>query len=156
MVIEVQMMVAELLKNEPLVAAFWGWFIAQTLKMIIDLLQYRKWEWARMVGSGGFPSSHTSLVVALCTTIGLLEGLSSTVFAVSLVFSTIVMYDAAGVRRAAGKQAELMNRIIRQYKLTRRFKEEVPLLKELIGHTPFEVLGGALLGFAVAFALHTK
>ena len=103
--------------------------------------------------SGGMPSSHTSSVVALVTSLGIKCGTDSPIFATALVFAIIVMYDAAGVRRAAGKQAGVLNRLIHSLgKKDNSIKIEVEL-KELIGHTPFEVLVGAVLGFFVAFLL---
>lgn len=144
----------ELLSNQALFSSLVAWFFAQSLKTVIDLIRYKKLDLERMVGSGGFPSAHSALVTALATTIGLSEGLRSNLFAMALIFAFIVMYDASGVRRAAGKQAKILNYIIQHHKEMKSLWAEVPLLKELLGHTPIEVFGGALLGVIVALALY--
>jgi acid phosphatase family membrane protein YuiD len=96
---------------------------------------------------GGMPSSHTAMVMGLTTSIGRFNGVTSPLFAVALIFSFVVMYDAAGVRRAAGRQAALLNRLVEDLFSQRGVKEEQ--LRELLGHTPVEVLAGAALGVAV-------
>lgn len=139
------------LQNEVFKAAFWSWFIAQAYKFIFNLVRYRQIRWERLIGSGGFPSSHTAFVIAATTMVGLRQGLDADLFAVCLVFSLIVMYDASGVRREAGRQAQIINQLLSH--LSKRnisVGVDVPLLKELLGHTPFEVFGGVLLGLAVA------
>lgn len=127
-------------------AAFVAWFMAQILKVIIPLLQVQKFNIRRFIESGGMPSSHTAMVIALTTSIAKYEGFQSTGFAIALVFSSIVMYDASGVRRAAGKQAVILNEIIRDIY---HHKYQGNFLKELIGHTPLEVLAGFILGLVV-------
>src|SRR5690554_40081 len=109
-------------------------------------------DFTRFVGSGGMPSSHSSFSMALTTTIGKMYNWDSPLFAVSLAFALIVMYDAAGVRRAAGKQAIILNKIIHDIHENKKLTEE--RLKELIGHTPIEVFMGALLGILVANLLY--
>ena len=99
------------------------------------------------VSSGGMPSSHTALVVALTTRVGLIEGIDSTFFAISLVFSLIVMYDAAGVRRAVGIQAQKLNELLDNFYDTHRINNRK--LREILGHTPLEVLGGLILGLLI-------
>lgn len=143
---------ADLWRNEPLVAALLAWFIAQVLKAPFSLLRERRFDLTRLVESGGMPSSHTALVVALSYSVGINYGLDSPLFAIAAVFSGVVMYDAAGVRRAAGKQAEILNIIISEFQHHEGIRGE--RLKELLGHTPFEVLVGALLGLGVAAYLH--
>jgi len=128
-----------------------SWAIAQTLKVLIDSLQRRRLDLRRLASAGGMPSSHTSMVVALTTAIGARRGVGSPEFALSAIFSSVVMYDATGVRRAAGRQAAVLNRIIDDLFHQEGLKEE--RLRELIGHTPFEVIAGALLGVVVALAL---
>lgn len=139
---------SEIIQNKALIIAVVAWFIAQALKVIITLLQDKKMDFTRFVGSGGMPSSHSSFSMALTTTIGKMYNWDSPLFAVSLAFALVVMYDAAGVRRAAGKQAYLLNKIIHDIHENRKITEE--RLKELIGHTPIEVFMGALLGILVA------
>jgi acid phosphatase family membrane protein YuiD len=134
--------------SKVLLSAFIGWFVAQALKVIFTLIREKKFNINRFVGSGGMPSSHTSLVAAMTTTVARHEGIGSSLFAVSLIFSLIVMYDAAGVRRAAGKQAILLNKLIQDLY---HHKYSGDLLKELLGHSPKEVFAGALLGIAIGF-----
>lgn len=130
-----------------------AWFLAQGYKTLVYIIKEKKINLRKFTESGGMPSSHTSSVVALVTSLGIKRGTDSPIFATALVFAIIVMYDAAGVRRAAGKQAGVLNRLIHSLgKKDNSIKIEVEL-KELIGHTPFEVLVGALLGFFVAFLL---
>ena len=135
------------MNNKVLLACFTAWFIAQALKIMLTFYSSKKIDFTRFVGSGGMPSSHTSFVMALSTSIGRLDGWDSTVFAVSICFAFVVMYDAAGVRRAAGNQAKILNIIIEDLAHNKPLENEK--LKELIGHTPKEVLAGALLGILV-------
>ncbi len=137
----------EIIDNKVLVACFTAWFIAQILKIILTFYSSKKIDLTRFVGSGGMPSSHTSFVMALSTSIGRLHGWDSAIFAVSLCFAFVVMYDAAGVRRAAGNQAKILNIIIEDLAHNKPLENE--RLKELIGHTPKEVLAGAVLGIVI-------
>ncbi len=138
----------QLLYNNIIWVSLLAWFIAQLLKVIFTLIFNRKFDIRRFIGAGGMPSSHSALVVSLATSIGKLEGYDSSIFAVAITFALIVMYDAAGVRRAAGKQAAVLNDILEQIQTKRSIPEEK--LKELLGHTPIEVFAGALLGFIVS------
>ena len=133
--------------NEVLQAAFLAWLVAQVMKALLFWLESRRFSVERLLGAGGMPSSHSALVVALLTGVGLREGWSSTLFAVTFVFAAIVMYDAAGVRRAAGKQARAINRIVTELAANKPVREEH--LKELLGHTPFEVIVGAIMGILI-------
>mgnify|MGYP005863200629 CR=1 FL=1 len=136
--------------NHVFKVCFLAWLIAQVLKVFFDILSYGKLNLRRLMGSGGMPSSHTALVLALATSTGKDAGWDSIDFAITAVIAAVVMYDAAGVRRAAGQQAEVLNQIINDiYRGTQISQER---LKELIGHTPFEVLIGALLGIVIALA----
>jgi len=148
-------------QNSYLIVAFFSWFIAQSIKVVHTLIRDRTFNFSRFIGSGGMPSSHSSFVMGLSTTIGLNHGWNSATFAVSIVFSLVVMYDAAGVRRAVGKQAIIVNKMIDDLQVQRKSKKEKgqkgdhhPItekrLKELIGHTPIEVFAGAILGIIVA------
>ena len=125
-----------------------AWFLAQLIKVVLELVLLRKWDPGRFVSSGGMPSSHSSLVVACTTAIGKLYGIQDPLFAISAILAAIVMYDACNVRRSAGDTAELVNQILAHVeKLTAEdFAED---LKEVMGHTPLQVLMGALLGFGV-------
>ena len=119
--------------NSILFTAFLGWFIAQLLKMIFVLMHDRKLDWTRMIGSGGMPSSHSAFVTSLAMSVGLKDGFYSTTFAIAVVFAMVVMYDAAGIRRAAGQQAQILNRLIEQWNNSETREKQ---LKELLGHTP--------------------
>ena len=123
-----------------------AWVIAQVVKVIFRSLQERRLNLRALADTGGMPSSHSALVVALATTVGRIDGPSSSTFAIALIFSLVVMYDAQGVRRAAGRQAEVLNRLIEDIFGQRGIQEE--RLRELIGHTPVQVLVGAALGVA--------
>ena len=125
------------------------WLIAQIIKVINDLIVYKKLNMRRLWGSGGMPSSHAATVMSLTTVVGIINGWDSAIFAVSFIFAIVVMYDAAGVRRAAGKQAKIINQMIEEKGV--KMKER---LTELLGHTPFEVFMGALLGIVNAWFLY--
>jgi hypothetical protein len=130
-----------------------AWFLAQAAKILLNFLLEKKWDFNLLVSSGGFPSSHTSIVCALAISIGKVEGWNSALFAIAVALAVIVMYDAAGVRRAAGNHARVINYLVewmRQYQADRlAYNLQEERLKELIGHTPFEVFGGAILGCAI-------
>lgn len=138
----------DLVHNEVLQVALLAWLVAQLAKTLLYWRQEGRFSLERMVGSGGMPSSHSALVVSLFTGVGLCEGWGAPLTAITFVFATIVMYDAAGVRRAAGKQARVLNKIINELAANKPLREEY--LKELLGHTPFEVIVGALLGIVIA------
>lgn len=123
------------------------WLIIQTEKVILDLIKNKRFNFKRVFGAGGMPSSHSAIVTSLAVLIGKEYGFDSGIFAISLIFAFIVMYDAAGVRRAAGKQAALLNKIIETPGL--KFEQVQEKLVEVLGHTPFQVFVGALLGIMV-------
>jgi uncharacterized protein len=134
-----------ILINRAAISSLIAWFIAQALKVPLYYRVEHVWDWRRFVGSGGMPSSHTAMVVALAISVGALEGFDSAVFAVCLVLAFIVMYDAMGVRRETGTQATVINQILKDVLINgKRISDEE--LKELVGHTPFEVLGGFVIG----------
>ncbi|HEV3233513.1 MAG: divergent PAP2 family protein [Candidatus Dormiibacterota bacterium] len=128
-----------------------SWAMAQLIKIVVDSVQNRRLDIRRFASAGGMPSSHTALVLSLTTVIGSRRGIDSPEFAICAVFSSVVMYDATGVRRAAGRQARVINRIIDDLFHQEGIKEE--RLRELIGHTPIEVIAGGLLGILVALVL---
>ncbi len=136
------------LNNQVIEVSFLSWFAAQFLKVMLTLIFEKKLNLYRMVGSGGMPSSHSSTVMGLSTTVGLLYGWNSAIFGVCLIFSVIVMYDAAGVRQSVGKQAIILNTMLDDLYQHRPIREE--RLKELVGHTKVEVFAGALLGILLA------
>jgi uncharacterized protein len=136
-----------LLDNHVLLASFLAWAIAQVSKTILELVQHRKLVLSRLVSSGGMPSSHSALVTGLATATGRLVGVSSPLFAITVVLASIVMYDAAGVRRAVSIQARILNQMIDEAFQGSPMAEK--RLRELIGHTPIQVFVGALLGICV-------
>ncbi|HBL35498.1 MAG TPA: acid phosphatase [Firmicutes bacterium] len=132
-------------------SSFLAWLIAQVLKGLLAICTHKRLDFRRFVGAGGMPSSHSAFVSALATGVGLTDGWASTTFALSVVFSLIVMYDAAGVRLAASKQAATLNKMVTELFDEREFHHE--RLKEFIGHTPVEVIVGALLGILTGWWL---
>lgn len=140
--------IREFFSNKIVGTAALSWLIAQLIKIVIDCFRNKTINPALIVSSGGMPSSHTSFVTALAFAVGFKEGFDTTAFAITFVLSTVVMYDASGVRRAAGKQAEVLNIFIANFE-----KHGIKIdskLKELLGHSPIEVMAGAVLGFVVA------
>jgi acid phosphatase family membrane protein YuiD len=135
--------------SAPYLVALSAGFVVQIYKFVAYLVRHRQVNFTRLVGTGGMPSSHSASVTALTTSVGFLEGPSSALFAVTLYFSLVIMYDAAGLRRAAGTQARILNRMVADHYAHRTFKPE--RLSELVGHTPFEVFVGA--AFGVLYAL---
>lgn len=123
------------------------WFCIQLFKVIYDLITTHKFNFKRIMGAGGMPSSHSAIVMALTTMVGKQYGVDSPIFAISIIFSAVVMYDAAGVRRAAGKQAKMLNKIAETPGLTGLEMQEK--LVEVLGHTPIQVIVGAAIGVIV-------
>ena len=130
-----------------IIVPFFVWFGIQLFKFIYDLVKSKKFNFKRLMQAGGMPSSHSGVVISLTTMIGKNVGINSPLFAVALIFSFIVMYDAAGVRRAAGKQAKLLNKIVETPGLTSLQVSE--RLVEVLGHTPVQVIVGAAIGVIV-------
>lgn len=131
-----------------------AWLTAQVLKTIINLVLTKQFKAERLVGAGGMPSSHTALVVSLAIATAKQCGTASPEFALAAALAAIVMYDAMGVRRAAGEQAKVINRLVDEWLDTMSFdQEKIPHfkeLKEMLGHTPLEVIGGIIVGVAIA------
>ena len=140
-----------LFENRILLASFIAWAIAQLTKTVYELFRYHELRLSRLVSSGGMPSSHSALVMGLATATGRVAGFESAVFAISLVLAVIVMYDAAGVRRAVSIQARILNQMIEEAFQGKPFAEK--RLRELIGHTPTQVIVGGLLGIGVALVV---
>ena len=132
-----------------LVVPFAVWFFIQLFKLIYDLVTTKQFNFKRILGAGGMPSSHSAVVTSLATMIGISQGIDSPIFAVSVIFAFVVMYDAAGIRRAAGKQAELLNKIVNTPGLSG--VEVTEKLQEVLGHTPTQVIVGAFIGIIVGF-----
>ena len=139
--------------NRILMTAVLGWAVAQVIKTIIDCLINKRVNFERLVGSGGMPSCHSSTVCALCVAAGTECGLGSPVFALAMILAIIVMYDARGVRRETGTQAEVLNQIMDFFRLPEngefRLEFNQEQLKGLVGHTPFQVICGAVVGIIV-------
>ncbi|NPB04566.1 MAG: divergent PAP2 family protein [Thermotogae bacterium] len=142
----------DFLSNHYLWGAILSSVIAQLLKFLATLVKTRRADLSRLVGTGGMPSAHSASVVALSTMIGLSEGFSSPLFGAVAFFSLIIMYDAAGVRKAAGEQAKVLNVILDEFLKGHPISDTE--LKELLGHTPKEVLAGALMGMIIGVLIH--
>jgi uncharacterized protein len=140
---------SELFSNRVLVAAFTAWGIAQVVKVPLEYLLYREWDWSLLISSGGMPSSHSALVIGASVAIGLQEGFASPLFALAWVIAVIVIYDAIGVRRQAGDHARVLNLMIDELLTGHPLAERE--LKEVLGHTPREVIAGVVLGVVVAY-----
>ena len=138
---------------EVLFIALSGAFIAQVLKFLLHLIFKKEVDFKQFTTTGGMPSSHSAGVVGLSTAVGLITGFDSILFSVAMGYAIIVMYDAAGLRRASGKMARCLNRIMDDF-----YKHDVQSaggkLKELLGHTPVEVIAGATLGILYAYYIH--
>jgi uncharacterized protein len=140
-----------LLSNRVLMACTIAWAVAQVSKLLIYLVRRRRLNLRYLVTAGGMPSAHSAAVCALATGLGIEAGLNSTLFALGAVFAAVVMYDAAGVRRAVSVQARILNRMLTEMMEAQRFNEE--RIRELIGHTPLEVFVGGLLGILTAISV---
>lgn len=140
-----------ILDNRVLLAAFAAWLAAQIAKTVYELIRYRALRFNRLVSSGGMPSSHSALVSSLATATARVTGVDSVLFAITFVLAAIVMYDAAGVRRAVSVQARILNQMIDEAFQGKPFAEK--RLRELIGHTPTQVIVGGLLGVGVGLVM---
>ncbi len=138
-----------------LLASICAWAVAQLLKVFIALIRKRQIDLHLIVSTGGMPSSHSAIVCALATSVAMVEGLDSVAFGIAAILAMVVMYDAAGVRSWVGKQSIVLNRIVREIRSRRPFLELERDLREFIGHTPFEVIIGALLGITIAWLWFT-
>ena len=127
------------------------WFFIQLFKLLYDLVKTKKFNFKRILGAGGMPSSHSAVVTSIATLIGKYEGVDSSIFALSLIVAFVVMYDACRVRRAAGKQAALLNKLVETPGLTRMQVSEK--LVEVLGHTPVQVFVGAAIGIISGLVL---
>lgn len=141
------MTLAALLQNKVLIGALAGWLIAQGLKPPLEYFRTGKWRWSALLSAGGMPSSHSALMVGATLSIGLFVGFDSGLFALAVAITMIVVYDAAGVRRQAGMHAERINVLFDELLSGHIWGQNE--LREVIGHTPLEVVGGILLGLVV-------
>lgn len=138
-------LLGDIVSNKVLIISASAWAIAQILKVLVVLVQEKRVAWNYFVTSGGMPSSHTAIVCALATSIAMIFGVNSVAFSIAVVLAVIVMYDAAGVRQSVGQQSAIINRLVKGAKLD--IEKE---LREFIGHTPFQVFMGAVVGVLVA------
>jgi len=142
-------MLSELFSNQVLGPTMLGWFLAQFLKPFTHYARVRRWNWGLFFSAGGMPSSHSALITSVTFAIGFQIGFDSPLFTLVLAIGMIVVYDAAGVRRQAGLQAQRINLLINEIFAGKPITEE--RLKEVLGHTPTQVIAGVILGFLVAF-----
>jgi acid phosphatase family membrane protein YuiD len=142
----------QLQKNKIFIVTLCTWFIAQFIKVIIGLIEERRFNFKWLVGTGGMPSSHCAGAAAFATSLGLEFGFDSPFFAIGLVFAIVTMFDAQGARRAIGRQAEILNKMFEDIYFKKPIKEE--RLLELIGHTPVQVFVGAIVGVILGYVLY--
>lgn len=143
----------EVFRNKVIWSSLCSWAVAQSIKIISGLIKEKRFDFRWVLETGGMPSAHSAGVSSLATAVGLYTGFSTVEFAIAAIFALIIMFDAQGLRRTSGLQAEALNRLIEDIYLNRGIKQE--LLKELIGHTPVEVFMGAILGISVAVLVVT-
>lgn len=141
--------ITDIFSNKILQTAGLSWLVAQIIKVIITLIRDKRLDFTKLFSSGGMPSSHAAFTVSLASAVGFVTGFKSVEFATTAAFAFVVMYDATGVRRSAGEQARILNRIVDSLG-HENISETGKKLKELLGHTPFEVFGGAILGVFIA------
>lgn len=137
-----------MMANQPLVAALVANALAQILKFVFGYIKNRRWDWVLLLRAGGMPSSHSALVAGVAHSLGLTQGFGSPFFALAFVLAVVVIYDATGIRRQAGKHAHIINKMITELASGHPLKQEQ--LGELLGHTPLEALAGTILGILVA------
>jgi uncharacterized protein len=138
-------------QNHVLLTGLAGWILAQALKIPIDLFQSRRWNWALFFAAGGMPSSHSALMTSTAMAVGLHNGFDNPLFGVATAVAMVVVYDATGIRRQAGMQAQKINILVEELLKGHPISQEH--LREVLGHTPLEALGGVLLGLVVAVGL---
>ena len=134
--------------NQTLIASLTAWSLAQILKLPIEFMQTRKWNWALLLRAGGMPSSHSALVTAVAHSIGLTSGFDTPTFALAVALAMVVIYDATGIRRQAGRHAEIINAMVEDLVEGHPLRQEQ--LREVLGHSPMEALVGVVLGLAVS------
>ena len=145
------MILYEIITNKAIVIPVSAWTVAQLLKLFVVLAQEKRMDWWFLFKSGGMPSSHAALVCALAAAVAMMQGFDSVAFGITAILAVVVMYDAAGVRQAVSRQSVVLNRIVKEL-LDKRPRDEVERdLREFIGHTPFQVIGGAALGIFIAW-----
>lgn len=141
----------ELLSNKVLITIFVAWLLAGAVKIPIDFLESHEWNWGLLFSSGGMPSQHSALVTSNMLAVGLYAGFGTATFAVAFTLMIVVLYDAAGVRRQAGLQAQKINQIVSEFFAGHPISEEQ--LKEVLGHTPREVIAGSGFGLLITLLI---
>jgi acid phosphatase family membrane protein YuiD len=144
--------ILEFLRNYIFWTSCASWIIAQSIKVALGIFREKRFNFRWFVGAGGMPSSHAAGVSALATSVGVTYGFNSTLFAITLIFTLIVLFDAQGVRHSAGRQAEILNKMLDDIYWKKKMDEEK--LKEFLGHTPVEVFAGVFLGIFVSLLLY--
>ncbi|HZJ87818.1 MAG TPA: divergent PAP2 family protein [Sphaerochaeta sp.] len=147
----------DVFSNAPFLSAATAFFLAQLFKPFLNAIFEKRIDWGLLISTGGMPSSHTAGVVALVTSVGITQGIGTVAFAISITFAAIVIHDAMGIRRAAGKQAEVINewsRILSDLHREGQFTPEN--LKTMLGHTVSQIIGGTLLGLIVGLAVTNR
>lgn len=142
----------EVFRNPVLASALTAWGLAQIIKLPVEVVFKRRWNWAILLSTGGMPSSHAALVSAIAIGVGLSAGFQSPLFALAAAFAIVVLYDATGIRRHAGRHAQIINQMIDDLMHGHPLKESKEL-KEALGHTPLEVAGGIVFGILVAVVM---
>lgn len=145
-------MFEQLIHNYVLIAALVAWGIAQAVKVPVEYFTTHRWNWALLFQAGGMPSSHSSLVTAAAQAIGLFLGFNTELFGLAVVLAMVVIYDATGIRRQAGQHAEMINTMVRDLMTGHPIQEK--LLREVLGHTPEQVIAGIILGLVVAHVVY--
>ncbi len=145
------MIFKQIITNPVLQSAVLAWFLAQLIKLVIEIIRKRQVDWRILMSAGGMPSSHASSITSAMLGVGLFDGFDTPLFGLAFVISMIVLYDAAGVRRQAGKQAEKINKMINELLKGHPLSQEQ--LQEVLGHTPFQVFMGFLLGIGVTLVI---
>ncbi len=145
------MSVLDFFTNPVGVSTLLGWFLGQVLKVPVEYLRHKRWDWTLLLSAGGMPSSHSALMTSVTASIGLNVGWGSPIFALALAVTAIIVYDATGVRRQAGFHAERINEILRELLHLKKLEEDqVSYLREIIGHTPGEAIAGVFFGIMIA------
>lgn len=144
-------MIQQLLINEALASALLGWFIAQSMKAIILTIKQKKFRFDLYSLPGGFPSSHSATASGLAAAVGMIDGFGSVTFAISIILAFFMIYDAKVIRGAAGKQAQSLNRLIEMYNEVE--EEDMDMLRERLGHSVLEIIGGVIIGILAAFLI---
>ena len=143
---------SEIFTNKVLIIPIVSWFITQLSKMFIELVRGQGLDFRYLVSSGGMPSAHSAVVTALATSVGMIYGFNSAIFGIAVILALVVMYDAAGVRQSVSKQSIVLNHIVRELREKQPHLDILKAeLRELIGHTPFQVIIGAAIGIGVAW-----